>query len=86
MQNNRIILAIVAAVFVWGTVLAVGTYFSRFLPANSSHVGRFLMVQGCVLAFLMFWLALLIYRRRMPRRSAAAQTPPDQAPRSPAQS
>lgn len=80
MQNNRIILAIVAAVFVWGTVLAVGAYRFNF------HTGRFLMVQGCVLAFLMFWLALLIYRRRMPRRSAAAQTPPDQAPRSPAQS
>jgi high-affinity Fe2+/Pb2+ permease len=65
MQNNRIILAIVAAVFVWGTVLAIGAYRFNF------HLGRFLIVQGCVLAFLVFWMALLVYRRKIPRRSPA---------------
>lgn len=74
-DNNRILFWIIAAVFLWGTVLAVGAYRYNFLPA------RFFVVIACVNGFLAFWLILLWSRRGRATSPSArdensAATPP----------
>ena len=65
-DNNKILFWIIAGVFVWGTVLAVGAYLFNYLPA------RFFVVMACVDGFLAFWLVMLWFRRG---REKAAKPP-----------
>ena len=58
---SRLIAWIMAAVAVWGAVLARGAYLAKRdvrLPA---------IVMGCVAAFLLFWWSMLAARRRRER-------------------
>ena len=60
-DQSRLIAWIMAAVVVWGAVLATGAYLAKRdvrLPA---------IVMGCVAAFLLFWWAMLAARRRRER-------------------
>lgn len=60
-DQSRLIAWIMAAVVVWGAVLATGAYLAKRdvrLPA---------IVMGCVVAFLLFWWAMLAARRRRER-------------------
>ena len=56
--TTRLIRGIMAAVAVWGTVLAIGAW--RF----NHNVWRAVLVAGCVAAFLGFWGAMLAIRAR----------------------
>lgn len=58
MQTNRLILLIMAAVFAWGVLHAVGAYLLNHNP------WRPVIVLACVLAFLGFWALMLRTRRR----------------------
>jgi hypothetical protein len=60
MQNNRLILAIIAGVFVWGLWLAAGAYWN-YEP--NTNPWRFVVVLGCVTGFLAFWLLMLLARK-----------------------
>jgi hypothetical protein len=48
-----------AAILVWGAVLAVGAYTSPKMMVNSN---RTLVVYAFVAAFVVFWAVLLKYR------------------------
>ncbi len=55
---------IMVSVLGWGIFHAVGAYLFNY------HIGRPLMVLGCVAAFLAFWgLMLWSRRRRLARQS-----------------
>src|SRR5262249_9727950 len=54
---------IMVAVLAWGIFHAIGAY------RLNHHLGRPLMVLGCVVAFLGFWAAMLASRRERVRRS-----------------
>ncbi|GIW95336.1 MAG: hypothetical protein KatS3mg110_3377 [Pirellulaceae bacterium] len=77
--NGKWILAIMAAVFVWGTFLAVGAGLFGIDPKQgrvtfAPNILRGAIVMGCVLAFLGFWSAALWSRNR---RSSAGDPPVD---------
>ena len=55
---DRIIRWIMVAIVVWGGILAAGAW------TLNHDVRRPIMVMGCVLAFLGFWLAMLRTLRR----------------------
>lgn len=58
MKSHRLIyISIMAAVLVWGGVLAIGAYLYNHNP------WRPIVVMGCVLAFLGFWGLMLVSRR-----------------------
>ena len=58
---------IMVALLVWGGYLAIGA-----VQSGGNHRSlRGLIVFGCVLAFLGFWLAALAVRQRRLRREAA---------------
>jgi len=58
--QNRVIQAIMVAVLLWGGYLALGA-----LRAPGNHaVLRGLIIFGCTLAFLGFWLTALVVRQR----------------------
>ncbi len=57
MTQNRLILLIMLAVLVWGSVLSYGAF------RQSASLVRPLVTMGCVLGFLGFWLAMLNSRR-----------------------
>lgn len=60
-DQSRLIALIMAAVVVWGALLATGAYLAKRdlrLPA---------VVMGCVAAFLLFWWSMLAARRRRER-------------------
>lgn len=59
---------IMLAVFVWGTILAIGAYRFNYMPM------RFVMVFGCTIGFLLFWAVALRVRQR---RLDAEQDSPD---------
>jgi len=55
-----IIVSIMVAVFIWGAVLALGT----FLFGGNHPLLRAAIVGGCTLGFLGLWIAALILRQR----------------------
>lgn len=55
---EKILRWIMAAVFVWGAILAAGSW------TFNHDVRRPIVVLACVLAFLGFWNAMLAGRRR----------------------
>lgn len=57
-SSDRIIRGIMIAVLVWGAILAAGSW------TLNHDIRRPIIVMGCVLAFLGFWLAALAVRRR----------------------
>lgn len=59
---RNVILIIVVCVLAWGLYLAIGAYMN-FAP-NRNNPWRFVMVMGCVTAFLAFWGLMLANRRR----------------------
>jgi hypothetical protein len=58
---------IVAGLFVWALVLAVGAYL------YNHHWGRAAFVFGCTTVFVLFWSAMLGLRRRRLEREAAEE-------------
>ncbi len=57
---RRVVVGIMLAVVVWGTVLALGTYLYRYeaepdILDGQRAVRRALVVVGCTLGFLAFW-------------------------------
>jgi hypothetical protein len=62
-QNRRIVIWIVAGVFVWGAIHAVGAYLNFHDTNNPWRVLRAVMVLLCVEGFLGFWLLMLGLRR-----------------------
>jgi hypothetical protein len=59
-DSKRLIAGIMAAVAVWGGVLAVGAWW-RF---GNHNLWRAVVVAACVAAFLGFWAAMLALRAR----------------------
>jgi membrane protein YdbS with pleckstrin-like domain len=57
------LIAIMAAILIWGLLLALGSFLFDLNPLKP------LIVTGCVLAFLTLWLLALISRRRRLRRT-----------------
>jgi hypothetical protein len=57
MTQNRLILLIMLAVLIWGSVLSYGAY------RQSESLVRPAVTMVCVLGFLGFWLAMLNSRR-----------------------
>ncbi|NDC54220.1 MAG: hypothetical protein EBZ74_07965 [Planctomycetia bacterium] len=55
---EKIIRWIMVAIVIWGAILAAGAW------TLNHDVRRPIMVMGCVLAFLGFWLAMLRTLRR----------------------
>ena len=62
-DSRRLITGIMAAVAVWGGVLAIGAWW-RF---GNYDVRRAFVVAGCTAAFLGFWGAMLALRARRMR-------------------
>lgn len=58
LASEKILRGIMAAVFVWGAILAAGSW------TFNHDVRRPIVVLACVLAFLGFWNAMLAGRRR----------------------
>ena len=56
--SKRLIVAVMAGVAVWGTVLAIGAW------RLNHNVWRAVLVGGCVAAFLGLWGAMLALRAR----------------------
>ncbi len=56
MNSNRAIPLIFAAVLAWGVFLGIGAYLFNH------NILRFVMVMGCVGAFLGFWAIMLVAR------------------------
>ncbi|MBA4017627.1 MAG: hypothetical protein C0483_10680 [Pirellula sp.] len=61
-MNVRLIVLIILGVLAWGTFHAVGAYYFNH------DVRRPLMVLGCTVAFLGFWLVMLRSRSRRLQR------------------
>lgn len=61
MNNKRIIGVIMLAVLAWGVYHAAGAYWMYKLNHNP---WRGVMVLGCVLGFVGFWLLMLNSRKR----------------------
>ena len=59
-QRSTLIFGIMIAVLLWGGYLAIGAVRA---PGNYS-VWRGLIIFGCTLAFLGFWLAALALQKR----------------------
>ena len=76
-QNRRLVIWIVAGVFVWGAIHAVGAYLNFHDTDNPWRVRRAVMVLLFVEGFLAFWLLMLGLRRlgrdgrRLSRRDSA---------------
>ena len=76
MKSRPFILIIMAAVLIWGIVLAIGAY--RNFPHNSNP-WRFAVVLGCVVAFLGFWGIMLAQRNARLRKQERRRLGPRDA-------
>jgi hypothetical protein len=63
MHNRRLVIWIVAGVFLWGAVHAVGAYLNFHETDNPWRVRRAVIVLLCVEGFLGFWLLMLGMRK-----------------------
>ncbi len=61
-MNVRLIVLIILGVLAWGTFHAVGAYYFNH------DIRRPMVVLGCTVAFLGFWLLMLRSRNRRLRR------------------
>ena len=67
-MNVRLIVLIILGVLAWGTFHAVGAYYFNH------DIRRPLVVLGCTVAFLSFWLLMLRSRsRRLQRERGDAE-------------
>jgi len=74
MKPRNVILLIMAGVLAWGLFHAIGAYFNFKLNSNP---WRFVVVLGCVLAFLAFWGLMLAQRNARLRRGNRRLGPRD---------
>jgi protein-S-isoprenylcysteine O-methyltransferase Ste14 len=82
--RRRILLSLVAAVAVWGGVLAIGAALGIRSTGTvhlskvqlGSDVRRGLIVLGCVAAFVLFWLAMISMRQARLRKTKGRKLPP----------
>jgi len=63
-SHSRFIWLLMLALLIWGVLLAVGTLI---FPGNLAIV-RGVLVLGCTLAFVGFWVLMLLYRNRRLQR------------------
>lgn len=76
MNANRAIWLIMAGVLAWGVFHAVGAYLNY---AENSNPWRFVVVLGCVLAFLAFWATMLAARSARLRKQNQRRLGPGDA-------
>ena len=63
-RRNRMLWATVAAVAIWGGLLAVGSYLGLDEQTPSRDPRRFLVMAGCTGCFLALWLGALVLGKR----------------------
>ena len=73
MQSKHILPLLAVALVLWGAYHALGAYL------YNHNLARFVVVFGCMLAFLAFWGLMLLARRKRLKRQSSRRLGPKNA-------